>query len=245
MRALALAVALLLAGGPAAAACRLALALGLDVSGSVNDEEYDLQRTGLAQALLAPEVQAAFLSFPENPAELAVFEWSGLHSRVAVLPWTVIGDAADLAAAASLLTTPGRRPREPETAVGLAMLHGAGLLAQRGDCWRRVLDISADGMSNIGPRPREARRDPRLGGVTINALVVGLQTPPMAGYREDSIAELSAYFRAEVIQGPDAFIQVALGYHDYRVAMQKKLLKELETTPVGWLAPVRRLAMLR
>ena len=48
----------------AAAACRQALAIGLDISGSVDEAEYRLQLDGLASALLNPDVQKAFLAIP-------------------------------------------------------------------------------------------------------------------------------------------------------------------------------------
>ncbi|MEL6211423.1 MAG: aminotransferase class I/II-fold pyridoxal phosphate-dependent enzyme [Pseudomonadota bacterium] len=57
VRALALFLALTCAGP--AAACRLALLLALDVSSSVDAREDQLQRGGLAAALVAPEVVAA------------------------------------------------------------------------------------------------------------------------------------------------------------------------------------------
>jgi hypothetical protein len=223
--------------GAAAAECRQALALGLDVSGSVDRTEYDLQLNGLAQALLAPVVIEAFLAYPEAPVDLYVYEWSGFDRQTAILPWTTIASRDDLAAAARLLTAPGFRPREAATGLGHGMLFGARALAERAGCWRRTLDISGDGKSNNGPSPREVQGDPVLAGLTINGLVVGVAAPLMAGARADSIPELSAYFRAEVIRGPDAFIQVALGYADYQTAMEKKLLKELQTLPIGDLAP--------
>lgn len=40
--------------------CRLALALAMDISVSVDEAEDVLQRQGLAAALIAPEVQEAF-----------------------------------------------------------------------------------------------------------------------------------------------------------------------------------------
>jgi hypothetical protein len=232
----ALAVLLALAAAPAAAECRQALALGLDVSGSVDREEYDLQLTGLAQALLSPAVQEAFLAFPDAPVDLYVFEWSGLAFQLPVVPWTTVAGADDLRAIAEVLTAPGHRPRSAETAVGMGLIHGAEALAERPECWRRTLDISSDGTSNIGPRPRDVRAQGVLAGVTVNALVVGI-SPPREGRRSDSVAELSAYFRAEVIQGAEAFVQVAVGYQDYRTAMEKKLLRELETLPVGRSSP--------
>jgi hypothetical protein len=233
MRALAVILAVLGPAAAGAAECRQALALGLDVSGSVDDEEYDLQMTGLAQALLAPAVQEAFLAYPEAPVDLYVYEWSGMRSQVEVIGWTTVADAADLARVADVLTTPVNRPREPETAVGLGLMHGAEALRARSACWRLTLDISADGKSNTGPRPRDVKGRGVLDGMTVNALVIGVSVPLMAGTRADSIPELSAYYMSEVIGGPDAFIQVALGYHDYREAMEKKLLKELQTLPVG------------
>ncbi|MCX8955594.1 DUF1194 domain-containing protein, partial [Ruegeria sp. NA] len=45
-----------LISGPAFGECRQALALGLDVSGSVDSREYRLQLDGLASALTRPEV---------------------------------------------------------------------------------------------------------------------------------------------------------------------------------------------
>ncbi|MFC6686684.1 DUF1194 domain-containing protein [Jhaorihella thermophila] len=62
---------------PAAAACRHALALGLDVSGSVDGREYRLQLDGLAAALRDPRVKQALLAMPAAPVRIAVFEWSG------------------------------------------------------------------------------------------------------------------------------------------------------------------------
>ena len=47
------------------------------------------------------------------------------------------------------------------------------------------------------------------------------------------IAALSAYYHAYVIQGADAFVEVALGFDDYARAMKRKLLKELATRPLG------------
>ena len=62
--------------GSTEAPCRQALALGLDVSGSVDGGEYRLQLDGLAAALREPAVIAAMLSVPSAPVHLAIFEWS-------------------------------------------------------------------------------------------------------------------------------------------------------------------------
>jgi hypothetical protein len=237
-RALALGLGLGLAGPVAAPAlageCRMALAMALDVSGSVDRQEYDLQMTGLAGALTAPSVVDAFLARPEAPVDLYLFVWSGLGTQQAVTDWRTIRSSDDLAAVAQALTGPGYRPHEPETAVGMALVHGAAKLAERQGCERRVIDISSDGRSNIGPSPRMVRDGTALAGVTINALAIGIAPGVASGYRSDTIEALSGYYRNEVIQGEDAFVQVAKGYRDYRVAMEKKLMRELEVPAVGW-----------
>ncbi len=51
----------------AQAACRQALAMGLDVSGSVDAEEYQLQLKGLATALTSPDVTSSILTMPKFP----------------------------------------------------------------------------------------------------------------------------------------------------------------------------------
>ena len=59
-----------------AEACRLALVLAMDVSSSVDATEDQLQRGGLAAALIAPEVQDAFIDSPD-PVAILILEWSG------------------------------------------------------------------------------------------------------------------------------------------------------------------------
>ncbi|MCB2138297.1 MAG: DUF1194 domain-containing protein, partial [Rhodobacteraceae bacterium] len=98
MRALAMAFALL--ASPAAAQCRLALALGLDVSSSVDAGEYQLQRDGLAAALLSDEVKRALFSAPGQWVTLAVYEWSGRWQQGLVLDWIALTGEGALTEAA-------------------------------------------------------------------------------------------------------------------------------------------------
>lgn len=226
-----LAIVLACAAGTASAqdACRQALAIALDVSGSVDAREYRLQMGGLAQALGSASVRAALLERPETPVELLVYEWSGPHDQLTIVPWSRISVSADLDRVIDQLTTVERRESStPGTALGVAMLRGASELATRGHCWRRTLDISGDGKSNLGPRPRTLKQRLLSEDITINALVIGADNPATGDVRQHEIAELSAYFKAEVIVGPDAFIEVALGFDNYAEAMERKLLRELD-----------------
>jgi hypothetical protein len=213
---------------PLSAACRQALALGLDVSGSVDAREYRLQLAGLASALNSPLVRGKLLSMPEAPARLMIFEWSGPADQTVLLPWQEIRSTADIDALVERLNGIERREATPGTALGEAMRFGATLLASQAECWKRTLDISGDGKSNLGPRPRDVKPTLQNAGITINGLVIGVDDPTTGDVRQAEIAELSSYYRAEVILGPEAFVQTALGFEDYARAMKEKLLRELD-----------------
>lgn len=225
-----LALLLSLWAGAAQADCRQALALGMDVSGSVDAQDYALQMQGLATALEHPQVRAALLDRPAFPVRLAVFEWSGPDDQRLTLDWRVIDSAAALDAVARTLRAAQRSPGDPSTALGSAMRYGEALLAQQPACWRRTLDLSGDGLSNTGPRPQDVRGAlPR--DVTVNALVIGL--PERPGQVSPGLGQLTSYFRAYVIHGTDAFVETALGFEDFEASMVRKLLRELTDLPVS------------
>ena len=234
-RAAGLAAALALGAGAAGAECRQALALGLDVSGSVDTAEYALQLGGLAAALESPDVSEALLEPPGLPVHLAVFEWSGPGARRLLLDWTAIDGPDVLARVTGILRGTGRVPLDPSTAIGEAMLYGADLLSRRPECPRWTLDLSGDGRANAPPRPVEVRAMPALARITVNALAVGVDQPVHGDIRQAEIAALQAYFASEVIHGPGAFVETALGYSDFEDAMRRKLLRELEGLSVSGL----------
>ncbi|WP_373352923.1 DUF1194 domain-containing protein [Pseudoroseicyclus sp. CXY001] len=226
MRRLALALALALPGA-AEAACRQALAIGLDVSGSVDAEEYRLQLGGLAGALASPEVIAR-LTEPGPEVRLMVYEWSGPAAQRVLLPWTALRTEADVLSAAAVLQATPRVGTAPTTALGTAMGWGAAALEPQ-DCWQRTLDLSGDGNNNTGPRPQDITVPE---GITVNALAIG-GTAIASDQDMADIKQLTAYFRAYVIRGPDAFVEAALGWEDFEEAMRRKLLRELKALAIG------------
>lgn len=226
-------LALLAAAGPAAA-CRQALTIGLDVSASVDAKEFGLQVAGLAAALLSPAVRAAILDMPGDPVWLSVYDWSGQHDQRLILPWTAIGTEGQLAAAAEAIAGTSRVMRSPSTGVGAALVHGAGLLAERPDCRVLTIDLTGDGKNNSGAAPERVELDGIAGApVTVNALVIGLDHEASWDGGEPGIAELSAWFRRYVIRGPDAFIVTAIGFDDFARAMERKLVREISGPVIG------------
>jgi hypothetical protein len=223
-----LVVLLSLLAGAASAQCRQALALGLDVSGSVDSREYRLQLGGLAAALRRPEVAQLILSNSSASIRLAIFEWSEPGHHRVLLNWMDIRSLSDLEQIGTKIDAVARSSAPQGTAVGSAMQFGAGLLAQQKHCWKRTLDLSGDGKHNLGPHPRDVKSALLASGITINGLVIGADDPSHGDKRYVQIGELSAYYNSWVILGPNAFVEVALGFEAYEDAMTRKLTRELE-----------------
>lgn len=216
LRGLALALALGVGGGAAAQDCRIALALALDVSSSVDPAEYALQTGGLAAALRDPDVQAAFLAVPGAAVALQVYEWSGRRQQQIAVDWTWIEREGDLDAVAALVDRHERSFSRHATALGNAMLFGAGELDRRRQCAERILDVSGDGETNDGISPVLAKESPLFDGMTVNGLVIGVTR-----------RILQRHYETFVIHGPGAFVEMAEDHADFSRAMRRKLIREV------------------
>lgn len=214
--------------------CRQALAIGLDVSGSVDGAEYRLQLDGLAGALQDTEVRAALMAMPSAPVALAVYEWSGPEDQHLIVDWTLLRNQQILDNVTARLTTTNRTKATPSTAIGSSMLYGAALLMQQPACWTRTLDLSGDGVSNSGPRPRDVKSHHLLTQVTINALVIGAGKVTTEG---SELKKLTDYYESEVINGPASFAEHAAGFDKFQATMVQKLLRELQGLTVSQLQP--------
>jgi hypothetical protein len=217
-----------------AVACRLALVLAVDVSGSVDPREYRLQLDGIGAALLDPDVSAQILATPETPVMLAVFEWSNSLYRREIINWIALDSYARLAEVAGILRGHYTRPKQGATAIGSAMLYADAMFERGPQCWYRTIDISGDGTNNFGPEPEDIRTLKAFEQVTINGLVIGSDnTTHGRDERQMEMMELSAYFRSRVIRGANAFIEIAQGFDDFERAMTRKLLRETVLPPIG------------
>jgi hypothetical protein len=215
-----LAAAAAVAGGPAAAGCRLALVLGIDVSRSVDAGEYRVQHDGIVAALNDASVRAAIL-VPRDEVALAVYEWSGQDHQALLVDWSLIGTGADIDRVAAQVGRAERGIAGP-TALGAALDFGRRLLARAPDCALRTLDVSGDGRNNDGPLPSRAQAAAGWGRARVNGLAIG-------GHESD----IAAYYAAEVIRGSGAFVMVARDSADFPRAIRAKLLRELAEELMG------------
>ncbi|MEM0989854.1 MAG: DUF1194 domain-containing protein [Pseudomonadota bacterium] len=202
--------------GPALA-CALGLILAVDVSGSINRQEFALQTEGMAAAFEDPTLAEAILR-QEGGIIVTLTQWSGSSRQRQVTGWHKLTDPASMQEFATAIRRGGRDWRNYSTAIGEALFHAmtVGQTAPE-QCKRRVIDVSGDGVSNEGRSPR-AMADTLAGlGYTINALVIRGDSP-------DPVR----YYRQHVIAGENAFIEIARDFEDYPRAILRKLLKEIE-----------------
>jgi Protein of unknown function (DUF1194) len=216
-------VALLLLplASPAAAECRLALSLAVDISRSVDAGDYVIQTEGLAAALEDADVRAAIFG-PEGQVALSIYYWSGDGYQDLIQPWVILETPATLdAAILAVRQTP--RPAAPlATAMGDALRYGADLMTEAPDCARKVIDVAGDGRNNEGISVARTYEREDFTGITVNGLAVG-----------EHELDLVRYFHEELIRGPGAFVEVAPRQADYPQAIRRKLLRELQGPMIG------------
>ncbi|MDA7426349.1 DUF1194 domain-containing protein [Thalassococcus lentus] len=201
--------------------CRLALLLALDVSSSVDDAEYALQKNGLADALLDDDIQRALLE-QGGTVSLAVYEWSGRRQSVVVQDWITLGDSKTIETVAARIRSTSRSYSRFPTALGYALGFGATLMRQAPTCDRQVIDVSGDGITNDGFWPFQAYEHFPFSGITVNGLAV-LGADP----------DVLDHYIFEVKRGPGAFVETSDGYEGYRKAMTRKLFREINDQVVG------------
>ena len=193
------------------------LVLAIDCSYSVDAREFELQKTGLAEAFRHPGVLAAIQAGAYKTIGVTVVQWSGQGIQRVAVPWTTVEDAPSAARLAARISGTERMTQEGATSISSMIEFGIILLktnALQGA--RRVIDISSDGRNNSGYSIAAAQALALIQGVTINGLVI---------LNEDST--LNYYFDRHVIAGPDAFIVLAADYDDYAVAILRKLIREI------------------
>lgn len=204
------------------------LVLAADVSRSVTEPKFKLQREGAAAAITHPEVVRAITSGTHRRIAVCFVEWATSGQRNVVIDWMMIGGDADARRFGDRLV---EMPRSflGSTSISDAIdfsvqqLERAPFTAER-----RVIDISGDGTNNSGRMVVDARDDALGKNITINALVI--LTPREESFRPEHTnppGGLEKYFQDNVIGGYGAFTVVAENHGAFGRALTKKLIREI------------------
>ena len=193
------------------------LVLAIDNSSSVNSREYELQRQGIAKAFADPDVIEAIKSLNGGVA-VALYQWGESARSRMVLPFTHINNQRNAIAFSFRVSIIPRAHPSAYTALGHAIIASAELLEENDfNGARRIIDISGDGRNNNGISPEAARAGVVALGITINGLPV---------ISDDNT--LHHYYQSRVIGGPGSFIEPAIDYDAFAIAIKRKLLREFQ-----------------
>lgn len=193
-------------------ACELALLLAVDISGSVDHQEYRLQMDGLAAALQDGIVVEALVA---QKAMVTLIQWTGSSRQQQTIPWMQMRNDQDIAAFALRVTQDERVWRNYSTAVGEALVASEEALAEASHCRRKVIDVSGDGISNEGVLPRSRHAALTEMGVIVNAIAI-----------ETGDEDLTGWYYENLILGEGAFVMTANGFEDYPEQIKRKLQRE-------------------
>ena len=97
---------------PAPAQVDLKLVLATDVSRSMNNDEFQIEREGTAEAFLDPQVIAAIQSGSLGRIAVAMFDFSSPEDDKLVVGWRIIRDRASAAAFADAVRKAPRTDRK-------------------------------------------------------------------------------------------------------------------------------------
>lgn len=203
----------------------LELALLVDVSGSVDGNEYTLQKTGYVNAFNDVNIQNAIAGLTGGIA-VSYIEWSWGNEQAQLVGWTHITNAASSSAFASAINGTSRA-FSGNTAPGSAINFATPLFSNNGfEGGRWVIDVSGDGEQNTGDNTAAAR-DAFLAVAsgtegltkTINGLAIGT-----------GAGDLNGWYNANIKGGTNAFVTQSATFADFENAVKTKIGREITNT---------------
>lgn len=203
----------------------LSLVLAIDSSGSINADEFKLQKLGYAAAFSGPQVQRALAA--AGIVDVAVVFWGDAAFPFKTISWHRIQSADDANALAGEMLSSDREGFG-DTNIGSGLQTALDLLNLPNRCTRRaVINVSGDGKNSSVSSGRQMSQMPRVPlaaaraeaaqlGVTVNALAITNEEPA-----------LEAYYRDNVISGSDSFVMSVAGFDTFGIAIAQKLEREI------------------
>ncbi len=191
----------------------LELFLSVDVSGSVDADEFDLQKTGYVQAFQDAAVHAAIASKP-NGVAVALGQWSSSADSPLAVGWTLLTDAASSNAFAAAINAMARQS-SGLTCVACGINAAVNELQNNAYSGPGIIDVSGDGVENTGPSTSAARTAAASLGIRINGLPILTDDPNLAVWYQNNV------------QTNDGFTLAASDFAAFDQAVRRKIVKEI------------------
>jgi len=204
------------------------LVLVTDVSRSVDDTEFTLEKDGYGAAFADPRVLAAIKGGPIGQIAVAYVEFAGAYEVRTVVDWHIVRDAPSAAAFTGEIKA-AQRSYWGRTSISAGIDHAMQMLVEGGfEAQRRVIDVAGDGTNNSGREPAEARDDAVKAGVTINGLAIINEHPVSYTFAHvQPPGGLTAWYSDNVTGGNGSFVIEVRSFQAFGEAMTRKLLNEV------------------
>lgn len=199
------------------------LQLLLDISGSIDSSEYDLQLLGYQAAFESDNVQNAIINGSEGQIAVQLIMWSGPNQQSVMIDWTLVDSAASADTLAADIAAIAR-PFSGWTAIGEAIEYAYPLFEDNGfEGFDQIMDISGDGTNNSGVAPGIASDNAIADGVdTINGIVITTNQNVVDQYLD------------EVVNGETPFLLAPGNFDDFQTSIENKIVAEISgTSPTG------------
>ncbi len=234
----AMAAALVLSGSTAQAQetnVDVALVLAGDASGSMDQQEREMQRQGFAATFRHPDMLSIIVSGAYGKVAVTYVEWAGPAEQWVTVPWAIISDRASAEAFAAALTA-APEVEGTHTSVSMGLLFAAAQFRSSPvTALRQTIDISGNGPNSAGPPVATARDFVLAMGITINGLTFTAGSVADAGpygyLTERDDLDLDRYYEDCVIGGAGAFAMHAGEVGDLIAVIRRKVALEIAGLP--------------
>jgi hypothetical protein len=210
----------------------VALVLVSDVSRSIDDAEFQMQKKGYTAAFQDPRILAAIHNGPVGAIAVAYVEFAGSYEVKTVLDWRIVRDPASARAMTAAIEA---EPRSfwGRTSISAGIDRAMQLLAEAPvEATRRVIDVAGDGTNNSGRDVEAARDDAVAAGVIINGLAIINDHPVSYTFAHvQPPGGLAEWYRHNVTGGPGSFVVEVHDFKTFGEAMTRKLLDEIAALP--------------
>lgn len=208
------------------------LVLALDVSHSVNDPRFALQRRGYAAAFRDAEVIRTITTGPHGAVAVTMAQWGGWGEYVQTVPWMLVRDQADGERFARAILESARVKME-STSISWALLSSERLFETAPyTSERRIIDVSGDGYDETGGlvalqelleryagfkdgirallerayRQSGTARVASLGEARAKVCDAGIEVNGLAIEGDEGVIDLDSYYREQVICKKNSFV---------------------------------------
>ena len=206
----------------------LLLALVTDVSRSIDDSEFSLEKNGYQAAFASGDVIATIKAGPLGAIAVTYIEFASAYEVRTVVDWTVIRDEAT---AIEFVERLRAAPRSfwGRTAIGAGMERAMQAIATAPfEGPRRVIDVCGDGTNNTGPDVASVRDRAVEAGLIVNGLAIINENPVAWSFAHvQPPGGLANYYRDNVTGGPGSFVLEVHDFRSFGVAMTRKLINEI------------------